>query len=103
MHEIEEQITWVILGVLVVLEAAIFATRRALMPLDRLSQQAAQVGPAEARLRLTTDGVPAEIIPLVQSVNGAFDRLEAGYRAQQDFSSMFTMNPHPHCGAALQR
>jgi signal transduction histidine kinase len=87
LHEVEEQIMWVILGVIMVLAAAVLATRRALSPLDRLSAQAAQIGPADANQRLTTQDVPSEITPLIDAVNSAFDRLEDGYHAQLDFSS----------------
>lgn len=86
-HEIEEQIVWVILGVLIVLTSAIYATRRGLAPLDPLSDQAAQIGPKDSHQRLATKQVPAEITPLIDAVNGAFDRMEAGYQAQRDFSS----------------
>lgn len=86
-HEIEEQIWWVVLGVLMVLGSALFASRRALSPLKTLSDQVHQIGPAEASRRLSANQVPAEIAPLIEDVNKAFDRLEQGYKAQRDFSS----------------
>ncbi len=87
LHEAEEQTGWVILGVIMVLMAAVLATRRALIPLDRLSGEAAKISPTDASQRLITDDVPDEFTPLINAVNEAFDRLEAGYRAQRDFSS----------------
>ena len=87
LHEIEEQIIWIALGILMVLGAAILTTRNALSSLDILSTQAAQVGPLVTQMRLDKDKAPVEFAPLIASVNGAFDRLEAGYKAQQDFSS----------------
>lgn len=87
LHEIEEQIWWVVLGVVTVLMFAIFATRRALLPLRKLSEQADQIGSTAASQRLETDQVPTEIAPLIADVNKAFDRLEQGYKAQRDFSS----------------
>lgn len=87
LHEIEEGIGWVILGVLMVLASALFATRRALSPLKGLSVQADQIGPGAANQRLTTDRLPTEIAPLIADVNKAFDRLEQGYKAQRDFAS----------------
>ena len=87
LHEIEEGIWWVVLGVVVVLTFALFATRRALLPLKILSDQAHLIGPTAANQRLATDRVPAEIAPLIKDVNMAFDRLEQGYKAQRDFAS----------------
>lgn len=87
LHEIEEGIGWVILGVLMVLASALFATRRALSPLKGLSVQADQIGPGAASQRLTTDRLPTEIAPLIANVNKAFDRLERGYKAQRNFAS----------------
>jgi signal transduction histidine kinase len=87
LHEMEESIWWVVVGVLMVLISAMFATRRALSPLKKLSDQADQIGPTAASQRLTTDRVPTEIAPLIEDVNKAFDRLEQGYKAQRDFAS----------------
>jgi len=87
LHEIEEQIVWVALGFAMILAAAALATRRALLPIDQLSKQAEQISPSDVDQRLTTRDVPAEITPLINAVNRAFDRLETGYRAQRDFSS----------------
>ncbi|MEH6738601.1 MAG: HAMP domain-containing sensor histidine kinase [Sulfitobacter sp.] len=87
LHEMEEGVWWAVLGVLMVLVSALFATRRALLPLKKLSDQADQIGPTAANRRLTTDRVPTEIAPLIADVNKAFDRLEQGYKAQRDFAS----------------
>ncbi|MEP0144980.1 MAG: HAMP domain-containing sensor histidine kinase [Tateyamaria sp.] len=87
LHELEEGVWWVILGVAMVLIAAILATRRALSPLTALSDQAHQIGPGAANQRLTNDRAPTEIEPLIADINKAFDRLEQGYKAQRDFAS----------------
>ena len=87
LHEMEEGIWWVVLGIFVVLMSALFATSRALSPLKALSDQADRIGPTQASQRLTTDRLPTEIAPLIEDVNKAFDRLEQGYKAQRDFSS----------------
>lgn len=87
MHEIEEEIWWVVLGVAMVIGAALFATRRSLAPLRALSEQARKIGPLAANRRLEADTVPTEFLPLIEDVNDAFDRLEQGYKAQRDFSS----------------
>jgi len=87
LHEIEEGIWWVVLGVVMVLTFALFATRSALSSLKVLSTQAHQIGPTAANQRLQTDLIPAEIAPLIEDVNMAFDRVEQGYKAQRDFAS----------------
>jgi signal transduction histidine kinase len=87
LHEIEEGIWWVVLGLGIILTAAVLATRRALASLDIVSLQAHGVGPFEIDKRLSVHEVPTEIQPLIRAVNGAFDRLEHGYQAQRDFSS----------------
>lgn len=87
MHEIRERLWWVVIGFVLIITAAWLATRRALEPLEALSQQAHAIGPTETDKRLTSQGVPSEIRPLIQAVNSAFDRLEQGLNAQRDFSS----------------
>lgn len=62
-----------------------FALGYTLRPLHKLSQAAAQISPRSLQARLHEDRVPAEIAPLVQSFNIALDRLERGYRLQQEF------------------
>lgn len=87
INEIEEAIWWIFLGVVVVITSAMFATRRAMAPLYKLSDQADAIGPTNSNMRLQTDQVPTEIAPLIEHVNKAFDRLEQGYKAQRDFAS----------------
>ncbi|MGR3312161.1 sensor histidine kinase [Roseovarius indicus] len=87
MHEVTEEVQWVILGIAAILFAAILATRRSLAPLRRVSGEAAAIGPGATERRLSTTQLPTEIVPLVHAVNEAFDRLDQGYRAQRDFSS----------------
>ncbi len=86
-YEVEEQIIWVFLGVLVVLAAAVLATRRSLITLRPIQKQAQLIGPTATIKHLSLKRVPSEIAPLITAVNGAFDRLEKGYQAQRDFSS----------------
>lgn len=56
-----------------------------LRPLRKVSESAAAISPHALHARLRTEDVPAEIVPLVESFNRALDRLEQGYRIQQDF------------------
>ncbi len=57
----------------------------ALKPLRRISESAAAISPRSLHARLETEAVPLEISPLVDSFNRALERLERGYRLQQEF------------------
>lgn len=57
-----------------------------LRPLDRISQQARRIGPGNAASRLSPAGLPAEIVPLVEAVNGALDRMVAAFAAERQFT-----------------
>src|SRR5262249_10515486 len=72
---------------LILLLADIFIVRRALGPIVRASSMAGAVSPARLDLRLPTKRMPSEILPLVEAVNQAFDRLEQGFRAQRDLNA----------------
>jgi two-component system, OmpR family, sensor histidine kinase QseC len=56
-----------------------------LRPLRTLSESATSISPRTLHARLRTEAVPSEIAPLVHSFNRALDRLEHGYRVQQEF------------------
>ena len=73
------------LAMLLLIDIAIFW--RALRPVVRASALAASIGPARTDVRLPTDGMPREIVPMVEAVNGAFDRLEQGLRVQREFTA----------------
>ncbi|HVJ52557.1 MAG TPA: ATP-binding protein [Aliidongia sp.] len=78
---------WITIPILVALlfiDIAIF--RRALRPVIEASARAQNIGPARTDVRLPTEGMPHEIVPLVSAVNQAFDRLEQGFRIQRDFT-----------------
>jgi two-component system sensor histidine kinase QseC len=57
-----------------------------LRPLDRASRQARAIGPAVPAARITADGLPAEITPLVDAVNGALDRMAEAAAAERRFT-----------------
>jgi two-component system, OmpR family, sensor histidine kinase TctE len=50
-----------------------------LRPIARKSREAALVGPGRPDIRLSLDGLPREIQPLVEAVNGALERLSSAY------------------------
>ncbi|MCW5737712.1 MAG: hypothetical protein KIS73_26565 [Enhydrobacter sp.] len=78
-------ITFPILLLLLVIDIVIF--RRALHSVREASMTAASIGPQRTDVRLPERGVPTEVAPLVHAVNQALDRLEAGFRAQRDFTA----------------
>ncbi|MCD9033154.1 hypothetical protein LDO32_15610 [Luteimonas sp. Y-2-2-4F] len=59
--------------------------RRAMVPLQRASAIAARIGPRTLSARLRVDGVPAEMTPLIDALNAALERVEHGFRVQQEF------------------
>jgi len=56
-----------------------------LRPLRDISDSAAAISPHSLHARLQTNAVPTEIKPLVDSFNRVLERLEQGYRVQQEF------------------
>lgn len=72
---------------LILLIVSILTVRGTLAPLRDLSRRAEEIGPHAANLRLPSSEVPREVMPLVQAVNRALERLEDGYRVQQEFTA----------------
>ncbi len=64
---------------------AFVTMRHVQKPLQALSAAAAAISPRSLHARLISDGVPTEIAPLVESFNRVLERVEHGYRVQQDF------------------
>jgi signal transduction histidine kinase len=58
-------------------------SRWSLRPLARASLEAQSIGPADLSTRLSVDGLPDEVRPLVDAVNGALDRLAHAYEAER--------------------
>ena len=78
-------ITFPILLVLLMIDIFIF--RRALKPVLEASETAQTISPARTDVRLPTQDLPREILPLVNAVNQALDRLERGFRIQREFTA----------------
>lgn len=71
---------------LLVFGACAFVTMRHVRkPLQAVSASAAAISPRSLHVRLPEDGVPTEIAPLVQSFNRVLERVEQGWRVQQEF------------------
>jgi two-component system, OmpR family, sensor histidine kinase TctE len=54
-----------------------------LRPIARASREAARVGPQYPDMRISAGGLPREIQPLVEAVNGALDRLSRAYATER--------------------
>lgn len=82
------RVGWITIPILLILLAAdIIIFRRAIAPLWKASEEASNIGPARTHIRLPTEQIPREIMPLVTAVNQALDRLEDGFRVQRQFTA----------------
>lgn len=64
---------------------AFITLRYTLRPLREVSDSAAAISPRSLHARMATETVPREIGPLVESFNRVLERVEQGYRVQQEF------------------
>jgi signal transduction histidine kinase len=62
-----------------------FTLRRMLKPLREASGAAARIDPRNLSARITTRNLPVEFSPVIDAFNLALDRLEKGFRVQQEF------------------
>jgi signal transduction histidine kinase len=75
----------VILALLTFALVITLTVNRMLRPLRQASRVAARVGPRNLGARLRSDGLPSEVVPLIEAFNAALERLQQGFRVQQDF------------------
>jgi signal transduction histidine kinase len=71
--------------IVLVLLVGYFTLAGPLRLVSALSRQAAAVEPPAAGVRLPTEGVPSEVLPLIAAVNDALNRLEGGFVMQRQF------------------
>jgi signal transduction histidine kinase len=82
------RVSWIVIPILLLLFAIdILIVRRAIRPVLDASASAQAIEPARLDLRLPTNNMPREILPLVNAINNALDRLEQGFRTQRDFTA----------------
>jgi signal transduction histidine kinase len=87
LEEFVADIAWLwIPFVLVLLATNVAVLAFALRPLSTAAQEATMIGPASIAERLTEAGMPEDVLTLIRSVNGALDRLQAGFLSLEQFS-----------------
>lgn len=87
LAEIDDSLPEILLLISLLMIGVYLTLHMGLRPLRRLSQLAGVIGPATIATRLPAETAPREVAPLVEAFNAALDRLEAGWRAQRDFSA----------------
>lgn len=87
LREARESMPLILLIVVTMTVGILIALRLGLRPLRHISALAAGIGPATITQRLPLRSTPREIAPLVIAFNATLDRLEAGLRAQREFSA----------------
>lgn len=86
LEEFVTDIGWVwVPFVVILLGTNLLVARIGLAPLRVAAAQAEAIGPNAVSVRLADKGLPDEVQALVKAVNGALDRLEAGFEAQKAF------------------
>ncbi|MGD9658535.1 MAG: sensor histidine kinase [Methylocystis sp.] len=87
MEEMRWQIAYLIMAILMSAGAAWFAVRWGLSPLRRVAEQASRINMNSLDQRLDATDVSSEVGPLVDAVNDALARLDAGVARQRRFTA----------------
>ena len=85
--EYAEHVFVLLIFVLATLPLAWLICGWSLRPLARASGEAAAIGPASPVARLSTDGLPREVRPLVDATNGALERLARAIEAERHLTA----------------
>lgn len=81
----EAALAAIIMAQLIFSAIVFFTIRRVLKPLQAASQAAARITPDNRHARLSAEGMPGELVPLIDALNQALERLSVGYEVQQEF------------------
>jgi two-component system, OmpR family, sensor kinase len=88
-HAAQEDMRWLLLYLSMVIlmstGAAWIAVRWGLIPLRNVANQAMQIDMDSLHQRIIVDGMSQEIVPLVDAINGALARLDAGVGRHRRF------------------
>lgn len=88
LNEFASHIGWTLPVILLAaLLISVWTIRSSLKPIKDLSDRALLIGPATRDLRLPSGQVAIEILPLINAINSALDRLEAGFEIQRRFTA----------------
>jgi signal transduction histidine kinase len=88
IEEFFERQWWAFLLFLVAIIATVVLTvRLSLRSIGAVSRVARSLGPASLDARLETEGIPSEVLPIVEAVNEALRKIEDGYRRQREFTA----------------
>jgi len=74
-----------LIAMAIVLLVVWLTLRRVFGPLVALSALAERIDSRNLRVRLPVEDAPTEVAPLISAVNSALERLESGFRNQQEF------------------
>jgi signal transduction histidine kinase len=84
-YEITSYLRYFLLAAIFAILVAWVAFKRGLAPLDRVAREAERIDLASLHQRLPLKGIPAEAMPLVDSMNKALTRLDEGAERQRRF------------------
>lgn len=82
------RIIWFAIPIIVlILVIDVFVMRRLVRPLAAASDHVQHLDPKRLDVRLPTDDIPDEVLPLVQSINAGLDRVAHGFLMQRNFTA----------------